>query len=255
MVTGSKQDSDHADISNHIPCHHPVTSKQLSIAIWFISDFAKQKFPKWSQQFLTEQNTKKNQTQHCSKCHRFEFHLHCNTSPRAFVQCHNHVRCVSDNRTIWLLTVLTGTLNKGEGSRSHDIEWRNGVRPINNSLFYMSHGTEVTRSPQGLNCRRLEWTRHFRSSESPSHLTAQCNSLRGDNPVLGGQRTKPEPVCPWRLRMEDQLRWPIGPNITLEQCDSYNSGRTLKTCVFRNINNIYKKKVSITGQNLRGFWA
>lgn len=59
----------------------------------------------------------------------------------------------------------------------------------------------------------------------------------GSHP-FGRAEDKAQPASAHRGWREGWLRWPIGPKITLELCESHNSGQGLKTCPFSNVNNI-----------------
>lgn len=83
-----------------------------------------------------------------------------------------------------------------------------------------------------------EWTRHF-SSFPALHLLAPgpWEIIQSDPILLGRAEDKAQPVSPSRAWREGRLHWPIGPKITLELRESYNSGQSFKTCLFSNVNN------------------
>lgn len=137
--------------------------------------------------------------------------LLCNATTKDSVFQKNERSCSS------LLLVWTGALNKGEGTRPCDFEWSKEMEwDPSTTLYFTQRQWGVPRVWIMKDWNGQDTSAHIKAL----HLTAQCNSLLGDNPVLAGQRPKPEPVFPCRVWMEGQLCWPIGPNITLEQCDS-----------------------------------
>lgn len=126
-------------------------------------------------------------------------------------------------------------LELGMRERGSDPRALSGVRKWSEThqQLFISHFLRVEQRNWGVD-------KTLQLLSSPS--SAGSRSL-GDNPVWlhpfgQGRGQSPATVSPRRVWREGRLRWPIGPKITLELRESYNSGQSLKTCLFSNVNNI-----------------
>lgn len=176
--------------------------------------------PSWQEKQNCAQNTT-----------RFEFHLCCDPCSKAFVSFHQQGQCfrrknIPAPHSCWLQ--LNWSWEWGWGYQTPGL-WVRKWSETHQQLFIL-HFPRVEQRHWGVD-------RTLQLLSSPS--SAGSRSL-GDNPVWipsfgAGQRTKPsQSLLTGREGRADFT----GPKITFELPESYNSGQSLKSCPFSNVNNI-----------------
>lgn len=119
---------------------------------------------------------------------------------------------------------------KLEGIRAQDFDWHKETEWDPSTTLYFTF----------LRVEQRHWgvDKTLQLLSSPSSAGSSCWEIIQSDPILLGRaEDKAQPVSPSRVWREGRLHWPIGPKITLELRESYNSGQSLKTCLFSNINN------------------